>query len=294
MKRKVQRIRFAAVLGVAAACVLCAGLVMAAYRLPPTSVLTRAVSAVLPIPIAQIGDRFVSYRDYAENLRSTQRFYAAQLAEGGFEQPSAESISSLSLERLFFDSIVRELARERGVRLAARDVEAELHRRAQEVGGWAQLSSFTSRVYGWSPRDYAHYYLEPALLYRALDEDIRTRDPENAAVRARAQQAREEIQAGKDFSDVALAYGPAEGAAEHTIDLAAEHEDVTTAIDGMRPGDVSDVLELEDRITIMQLIDAADRSAVRIRSIDFPIHTAAERITEIRTRDQVRLFAPIQ
>jgi len=188
------------------------------YRYGWKGGLTQVVTNVLPYPAAIVEGRVIRYAEYQEDLAVLERFYEAERgrAAPGSVFPSEEELKSRVLDRLIKDQLAAAMAERYGAVVSSDDVKDAydstiLEQSAlKESGGKARAEARAAEtleeLYGLRPSQFKTRVLHPFLVRQKLEEAIREDDALNVEKRKKAEAALSELQSGKDFKDVALAY----------------------------------------------------------------------------------------
>ena len=179
---------------------------------------TQVVTKVLPYPAAIVEGRVIRYSEYQEDLAVLERFYEAERgrAAAGSVYPTQEELKKRVLDRLIKDELAYALAERYGVVVSSDDVKATydatiLDQTALTASGGkaraeARAAETLEQLYGLRPSQFKTNVLHPFLIRQRLEAAIRDDEALNVEKRKKAEAARAELDAGKEFKDVALAY----------------------------------------------------------------------------------------
>lgn len=268
---------------------------VALYRYRIENAFTRTIAWVVGLPAAEFDGRFVSYRDYAKNLASLERFYLRRFQAGDFEQPVAEELRVQALERLIFDTFVSGYAREHGIVAPRREVITQVDLLASMQGGRMGLNAFLRDYYGWSTREYVRRFLIPAMRYQSVQEYIRTNDPDNVLMLRQATEALAKVQAGESFESVAAVYGAETGVENpgepFLFPASSMPAEIAQELSYYEVGEISDILFFPASLQIIKVLERDVASGLlRVQRIYFPIRTIEQLMIERRESTPVHSF----
>lgn len=188
------------------------------YRYGWRGGVTEIVTKVLPYPAAIVEGRVIRYSDYQEDLAVLERFYEAERgrAAPGSAFPSQEELKRRVLDRLIKDQLAYALADRYGVVVTSEDVkkvyestileQASLDTAGGKARAEARAAETLEALYGLRPSQFKTRVLHPFLVRQKLEAAIREDEALNVEKRRKAEMALAELQSGKPFKDVALAY----------------------------------------------------------------------------------------
>lgn len=188
------------------------------YRYGWNGGVTQVVTKVLPYPAAIVEGRVIRYSEYQEDLAVLERFYEAerQRAIPGSVFPTQDELKARVLDRLIKDELAAALAERYGAVVSAEDVrntydstileQASLDTAGGKARAEARAAETLEQLYGLRPSQFKTRVLHPFLIRQKLEAAIRDDEALNVEKRKKAEAALAELQAGKAFKDVALAY----------------------------------------------------------------------------------------
>ena len=188
------------------------------YRYGWHGSVTQVVTKVLPYPAAIVEGRPIRWSEYQEDLTVLERFYEAERARAvpGSIFPTQEELKARVLDRLIKDELAYALAERYGVVVSSDDVKESyegtiLEQSALEADGGkaraeARAAETLEELYGLRPSQFKTRVLHPFLIRQKLEAAIRDDEELNVEKRKKAEAALSELQAGKPFREVALAY----------------------------------------------------------------------------------------
>ncbi len=237
-------------------------ILLALYRFESTSGFVYRVTQVIPFPIARAGSKFVAYENYLFELRHYMHFYEKhqQLSfssNDGREQ--LEEYKKRALEQVVNDAYVKQLSAENKVEVTNQELEAEvaLVRSQNRLGSNDKVFEDVLKDYwGWSLNDFKRS-LKTSML---AQEVVAARD---TATNGRAQAAFQELQAGKDFSELAKQVsddvGTKEAGGEFPVAIDRTNRDVSAkaveALFQLQTGQYSNVVNTGYALEILKNIE---------------------------------------
>jgi hypothetical protein len=188
------------------------------YRFGWKGGVAQVVTNVLPYPAAIVEGRVIRYSEYQEDLAVLERFYEAERlrAAPGSAFPTQEELKKRVLDRLVKDELAYALAERYGVVVSSDDVketydstileQASLDETGGKARAEARAAETLEELYGLRPSQFKTRVLHPFLVRQRLEAAIREDEALNEGKRRKAEAALAELEAGKPFGDVALAY----------------------------------------------------------------------------------------
>lgn len=202
--------------GAAAAAALLFGIGL--YRYQWNGGVSQVVTKVLPYPAAIVNGRVIRWSDFQEDLTVLRQFYEDERkrAAPGSAFPSEEEMKTRVLDRMIKDQLAAELADRYGITVTSEDVkktyegtildQAALDTTTGKARAEARAADTLQQLYGLRPAQFQNRILHPFLVRQRLEAAVTQDDALNAEKRKKAEEALAELQAGKAFKDVAIAY----------------------------------------------------------------------------------------
>jgi peptidyl-prolyl cis-trans isomerase SurA len=245
-------------------------------------------------------------------------------ARGGIRTPRERELERQVLERLIEDRLVVQRARELGLTVTVREVDAALETLRQEGRFSPEEFQQSLRQRGFTPEDYRRFIGEEILKSKAFNEDVRQSivvtpeevtayydahrsefsTPERVTIRhllvlkegrtvdearARAQAARDLLESGRDFQEVAQAYSQDSSKVKGEIsgwlnrgDTLPELEEVLFSL---RPGQVSPPIETN---LGFHLVRQESREAERVVPREEVAPVILDRLREEKTQQRLK------
>ncbi len=218
-----------------------------------SSVLTRMVESVVPIPAATVGWTPISLSDLRKNLDATRKFYQNKdLAEAGVrvDFTTKEGAKKLEiwervlLDKLVEDAVVMKLAKQEGILITDAQAAERVHQEIARYGSRGVAENTVRRLWNFSMDDFVKYIVKPQLYREALERAVVT-NQDTTKWRAQILSAKAALDQGSDFDAVLKQYSDAADNATEAIwfrssDLIGE---VAKVVPVVEVGGYSDVIE---------------------------------------------------
>jgi parvulin-like peptidyl-prolyl isomerase len=237
-----------------------------------------------PYPAAVVNhSSIVTVRELNDDLNSVRRFYESQdFSDVGLRvdfstadgQKRLEIKERNLLNKLIENRIVEKLAADKGIiitkEMAAQNVQRELN----QYGNGSEVEKNLASLYGWNLNDFEEKIVKPDMYRAELDKNRQANDANFIQAKAKITQAQQEINAGKDFAEVASKYSEGESAKKggdlgwFTADQMMP--EIATAAFIMKKGDHSDIIESSIGFHIIQVDDKKTEDGIdtiKIRQI---------------------------
>ncbi|HTK60286.1 MAG TPA: peptidylprolyl isomerase [Candidatus Baltobacteraceae bacterium] len=247
------------------------------YRYGWDGGVTQVVTKVLPYPAAIVEGRVIRYSEYQEDLTVLERFYETERgrAAAGSVFPTQEELKRRVLDRLIKDQLAAALAERYGVAVSADDVKATydatiLEQTSLDTAGGkaraeARAAETLEQLYGLRPSQFKTRVLHPFLVRQGLEAAIRDDEALNVEKRKKAEAALAELQAGKDFKGVALAYSEdpgvtANGGDRGLIGRGLLAPEVEAAAFSLKDGETSGVVKSQFGYHILRVTEHQEQN----------------------------------
>lgn len=259
---------FAARIALWAVLIACIGAVFlfALSRSPSGEPVRHVLSQAFPLPIANVGDQTIYYRDFQTELDGWIRFYETA---GALDVVDAKRLHDRVLDRRIDQEIVRQLAVELGRKDIAEEAEVLYQSMAADRGSEAKLIEDIDQRFGWTKNVFMAVIVEPIVYARRVDEAVKQNEDWQSAVKASAEQARLDFVAGTDaFTQT----GDQGSKNRGLLTLDAYPAEVHDALRETVVGSVTDVLETRERFMVFKVRERDEReSGIRVRTNEFSI-----------------------
>jgi parvulin-like peptidyl-prolyl isomerase len=174
------------------------------------------ISKVIPFPAAIIDWRNIVYiNDLQANLASVQKFYQTQnFAKEGlridFTTENGKKRLKVKerevLDKMVEDRIIEILAKNKGITVSEKEVNDVVSQKLNEFGTAEEVKNDLLKSYGWSLEDFKKRVVLPNLYMEKLAQEISTKQTDTTKSKEKITQAQNELEKGKDFSDVVRSY----------------------------------------------------------------------------------------
>jgi foldase protein PrsA len=229
------------------------------WKGPASSVLVHAV----PLPAASVNGKLIRYSEFVDQVDTLHRFFeqqraAAQGAVADF--PSDTEIRKNVMDRLIYETVLREQAEKFGVTVAKADIDTEYGKlvadQAQNNPGSdsaaaeAAIAQELKDMYNWTPEQFKDKVLYPYLLQQRLAEALKKDQALSGDAKKSAEDVLAKVKAGGDFAALAAQYSQDSSNASQGGELGffergimvKEFEDAAFS---MKAGETSDLVETQ-------------------------------------------------
>jgi hypothetical protein len=238
------------------------------YKLQTTSGFFYDVTSIVPFPAAKAGHSWVSYDSYLFELRRNIHYYQTQ-QQATFKSKDGKAqlqhLKQEAMNQVIQDAYVKQLAKEHGVSVSNKIVNAEINTLSQEnrLGSSQQsLESTLSSYFGWNVGDLKRK-VKQELLTQAVVAKLDT------ATYDRAQSALKQLQAGANFATLAGQVSDdastKNNGGQYPFAITLNSSDVPPAITEevfkLQPGQVSGIINTSFTLEIIKVLDSSGGSA---------------------------------
>jgi parvulin-like peptidyl-prolyl isomerase len=270
--------------------------VVSLYKLRSDSTFLYHVTQVVPFPIARTGSDFIAYENYLFEINHYTHYYQTQQkldfksTEG--KQQLAE-FKKRALEKVIDDAYVKKLAKEKGITVSDREVDNAIAvvRSQNRLGSSdKEFESVLKEFWNWSVQDFRRSLKSQLLeqkVVSALDTDTHSR----------AEAAYAQLQAGKDFSELAKAASEDTSTKANGGDFGFQidqtNRDVSPqtvdALFKLQPGQYSGIIDVGYGLEIVKNIDQAD-GKVHAAHIIFNFKDINTYLNDIKDKQKTRAY----
>lgn len=256
------------------------------YGYKSESTVVKAVAQVVPYPVMQVNNGFVSYNDYLFEVEANKLAYqnnAKLNNQPAVDFASADGkklltqIKQHAIDKLKSDALVAQLAREKKVTVTDKQVDELVNQLYQRYGGKDTLLKTLNQIYGWDFNDLKGV-LRKQLLAQNLQDKVTSDSSVDAAAKAKSQDILKQIKAGGDFAELAKKNSQASDAASggdlgfFTKGQLPDNEQA--AAEALQPGQVSDIIKTDFGYEILKVIEKKDDGSIHaqhilIKTLDF-------------------------
>lgn len=234
-------------------------LLLSLYKFQSTSEFTYQVTKIVPLPVARVGGKFISYENYLFELRRYIHYFESQ-PNVDFNTPQGKSQldeqRKKALEKVVDQAYVKKMAKERDITVTGEEVDAQIKmlKEQNRLGNDSKVfEDVLKDYYGWSVSDFRRTIADQ-LLAQKLRAGV------NPAAAAKAKDALAQLKSGKEFAAVAKELSEDAG----TKDKGGEYgylisktdrsipAQITSALFGLKPGQYSDVIDVGYGLVIVK------------------------------------------
>lgn len=234
-------------------------LLLSLYKFQSTSEFTYQVTKIVPLPVARVGGKFISYENYLFELRRYIHYFESQ-PNVDFNTPQGKSQldeqRKKALEKVVDQAYVKKMAKERDITVTGEEVDAQIKmlKEQNRLGNDSKVfEDVLKDYYGWSVSDFRRTIADQ-LLAQKLRASL------NPAAAAKAKDALAQLKSGKEFATVAKELSEDAG----TKDKGGEYgylisktdrsipAQITSALFGLKPGQYSDVIDVGYGLVIVK------------------------------------------
>lgn len=273
---------------------------MAMYRFYQYNTFLYRVTQVAPFPIARIGHTFIDYENYLFELRRYVHYYQTQQKNlfGGEQQ--VNNYRKQALQGVIDNTYVKILAKQNGVSVSDKDVEARLAvvRSQNRLGSNNKVFADVLRDYwGWSVSDFKRN-LKDQMLAERLEAKLDTEAAGKAA------DAYAHVKAGDDFSAVAKSLSQDTASKDNGGDYGFNISrtdpnippEVIDQLFKMKAGEVSPLIEASrldlskpDTLEILKVV-SNDGNTVVAKHISINLKDSSELIKKLKQQQPVQTY----
>jgi SurA N-terminal domain/PPIC-type PPIASE domain len=274
-------------------------MVVALYKQKSTSKLTYKLTQVVPFPIAKVGGSFVAYENYLFELER-YIFYFNNIEKSDFNtakyKPQLVDQQRKILDRVVNQAYVRRVASDKGITVSDKEVDDKLTslKAQNRLGNNNKVFEDTLRdFYDWDVSDFRRSIRNDILMSKVVSVlDVEARTNANAAL--------DELKNGADFGATAAKYSSdtitkdKAGVIDGVINLKDRNltSEQVDALTKLKPGEVSDVLNLGYGLEIIKKLEDKDSgvTAAHILVVFKPMDQAlADTKSKIKATTYIKL-----
>lgn len=270
--------------------------VVALYKFKSTSSFLYNVTQVIPLPIARIGNDFVSYENYLFEISHYTHYYKTQQdldfnSDAGKQQLA--EFKKRALEKVINDAYIKELAAKNGVSVSEREVNDQIAiLRSQNRLGASdkEFEAVLRDFWDWSTSDFKRSLRQQILAQKLVSKlDTGAHDRANVAHAA--------LVSGKDFATLAreVSEEPASkvNGGEYGFLIDQTNRDISpvavAAMFKLRPGEYSEPVDVGYGIEIVKNIELKDNK-VRGAHIVFNFKDINEYLNDLKDQQKTRTY----
>lgn len=198
------------------------------YFLPSTGKMNRnnvirKTVRYIPYPAAIVGSRIITMEKLSSELQGVKNFYERQdYSKLGlrvdFSTQEGEKRLRIKekeiLSKLIEGSIIEAEAHKRNIVITDEMVDQAVDRKMKEYGTGNFLAENLEKLYGWKMDDFKIYIVKPDLYKEGLMSDLARNDPSLVEGEKKITEAKNALEGGESFSEVAKKYSDGESSAK--------------------------------------------------------------------------------
>ena len=240
------------------------------------------------------GTNFITVGEIKDNLASIKRFYEKQnFSKLGLrvDFSTADGKKRLKIRerelinKMIEDKAVEILAKQRGINIGKKMVDANVNRKINEYGDKKGVEENLRKLYGWTLEDFKEKVVKPSLYRDQLRKWVDNNDgaEKRALAMKKAKKAQGMLDQGMSFDEVAQKIGENPGSGHlgwFKTDFLVKG--LRNVIPNMQKGEVSKIVETKLGFHIVKINDIKDDNGEKIFDISqifFPKLTLAEWLT---------------
>jgi parvulin-like peptidyl-prolyl isomerase len=177
-------------------------MLLSLYKFQSTTAFTYQVTRVVPLPVARVGGKFISYENYLFELRRYIHYFETQ-PNVDFNTPQGKSQldeqRKKALEKVVDQAYVKKISREKNITVSDSDIDAQIEilKTQSRLGNDSKVfEDVLKDYYGWSIADFRRT-IASEILAQKLRASL------NPEARTKANEALAQLKSGKDFATVA-------------------------------------------------------------------------------------------
>lgn len=212
-------------------------MLLSLYKFQSTSAFTYQVTKVVPLPVARVGGKFISYENYLFELRRYIHYFESQ-PNVDFTTPQGKSQldeqRKKALEKVVDQAYIKKMAKERDITVSSEEIDAQIEilKTQNRLGNDSKVfEDVLKDYYGWSVADFRRT-IANELLAQKLRASL------NPEALVKANEALAQIKSGKDFATVAKEVSEDAG----TKDKGGEYGYLISKTDRSIPAQTTDAL----------------------------------------------------
>lgn len=170
---------------------------------------TLGVTKVVPFPASKVGNSFVTYHNYLDNLNIMKK-YQTEFKKVDFKSEDGKklltSIKKDTIDRLNEDVLAREEAKKLGVKLTSKEINDSYNDLIKSNGGDKSFAEVLKKYYGLTINEFKKDIYVDRLLRQKVSEKFASDESVNADSKKKAEEVLAKVKAGEDFANLAKQY----------------------------------------------------------------------------------------
>ncbi len=190
-------------------------LIFFTYVMSVNSPFINKVRSFFPMPVAVVGSSWITINEWENNVVATKHFYESQnFSEVGvrIDFKTEEGQKRLNLRRreilnkMIQDEIVKKIAKDYDIVVTNEEVKSDIKRIITEGGGTLEGAEKRAGLYGWTLDEYGENIVYVELLTNKVEKRFFEENPVSQDKVDIIKKAKNELDDGRDFADVAKKY----------------------------------------------------------------------------------------
>jgi hypothetical protein len=266
------------------------------YRWQSTSQFTYQVTKVLPLPVARIGNTFVSYENYLFELSHYMHYFETQqdidfTTDQGKAQLKEQR--KKSIQNVLNYAYVKKIAKQKNITVSKSEVDSQIEilKAQNKLGSDSKVFENVLKDYwGWTVADFRRS-IEQELLTNKVIQSLDTQ------TKKRADTALAEIRAGKDFATIAKQYSDDTATKDRggelgfLISKTDRNIPIQTieAVYKLKPGEISSVIDIGYGLEIVKNL-GVQGDKVRTARIFFAYKDIDYYLNDYKEKSKAQVF----
>lgn len=169
------------------------------------------VMAATHLPIASVNGHWIGYTEWRKGVDATNHFYSKKdelQLQTSIPALTPEQIQANELARLIEKELLQELADQYTIQVTQDDIDSEYTATIlpQAAGGEEEIQKTIDTLYGWTLDQFKAEVVKEVVLRQKLQTAMNSDVTLNATAKQKIEAAKAELDAGKDFADIAKQY----------------------------------------------------------------------------------------
>jgi len=254
------------------------------YKFSANNRLTQTITKIVPFPAAIINSTdFIYVKTLQNDLVAVRRFYENQDFSNigfrvDFKTPDGQKRLKIKeknlLNKLIENEIIKTLAEKRGIKISSEIIDQAVERKLNEYGNRDSFLADLEKIYDWNINDFKEKIVKPDMYNEQLKKNLLENDKEISLAKNKIDEAKKELDAKADFSEVAKKFSDGESVKNGgdlgwlTTDQMIPEIAVAAAL--LNKGETSDIIESNLGFHIIMVDDKKNEDGqdkVKLRQI---------------------------
>ena len=268
----------------------------------------KTVQKFLHLPALIVDGNWISLTEIEDDVNSIKQFYENQdFSKFGirvdFDTPDGKKRLKIQerrmLNKLVEDTAIAEIAKEWGISVSDEAVKTAMERPMKETGSEEAVKTRLKDLYGWSLDEFGDKVVYKQLLRDRVIEEFNKRNKITDDMRKRINDAKKELDDGRDFADVAKKYS--EGSSAQTGGIMGWfnefqlQDEIGKKVFELPKGEYTDIIETPIGLHIVKVNDIMDtdgKKLVHVSQIVVKKQTFADFLSDKIKQMTVNIFIP--